>query len=74
MNLPYLDYGLQQSGRTAIVDPQGTWTYCELANRADAVAARLGGLRGERVGLFLDRDHGETQGRRPHPPELGELG
>jgi malonyl-CoA/methylmalonyl-CoA synthetase len=54
-SLPYLDRGLRHPSRPAITDPQGTWTYGELAGRVDAVAARLGGLRGERVGLFLDR-------------------
>jgi malonyl-CoA/methylmalonyl-CoA synthetase len=54
-SLPYLDRGLRQPGRTAIVDPQGSWTYGELGERTRSVTGRLGGLGGERVGLFLDR-------------------
>jgi malonyl-CoA/methylmalonyl-CoA synthetase len=54
-SLPYLDRGLRRPQQTAIVDSQGSWSYGELGERTQAVAGRLGGLRGERVGLFLDR-------------------
>jgi acyl-CoA synthetase (AMP-forming)/AMP-acid ligase II len=55
----FLDKGLEDAGREAVADAIGSWTYSQLLERVEYVAARLAGQprweRGSRVGLVLPR-------------------
>ncbi len=51
----FLARGLRRPEREAVRDAAGAWTYGELAARVEAVAARLGPLGGDRVGLIVER-------------------
>ena len=55
----YLTRGLQLPDREAVTDGAGAWTYAELLQHSECVAAALRGPHGvqggDRVGLFLQR-------------------
>ena len=51
----FLERGLRESTRPALLDARGSWTYRELSVAIDRVAANLGPIEGERVALLLGR-------------------